>query len=59
MEEEGQRQAEKYFSSAASGGSSCTSGFDAGSKARIEDEGWQEEGEGTFFFILQHLYRKF
>lgn len=43
MEEEGQRQAEKYFSSAASGGSSCTSGFDAGSKARIEDEGWQEE----------------
>ncbi|XP_067379233.1 FERM domain-containing protein 6 isoform X1 [Channa argus] len=43
MEEEGQRHAAKYFSSAASHGSSCTSGFDAGSKAQIEDEGWQEE----------------
>ncbi|XP_030298129.1 FERM domain-containing protein 6 [Sparus aurata] len=43
MEEEGQRRAEKCFSSAASRGSSCTSGFDAGSKARMEDEGWQEE----------------
>ncbi|XP_037637563.1 FERM domain-containing protein 6 [Sebastes umbrosus] len=43
MEEEGQRQAEKCFRSAASRGSSCTSGFDAGSKAQIEDEGWQEE----------------
>ncbi|XP_039996111.1 FERM domain-containing protein 6 [Xiphias gladius] len=43
MEEEGQRQGEKCFSSAASHGSSCTSGFDAGSKAQIEDEGWQEE----------------
>ncbi|XP_022618386.1 FERM domain-containing protein 6-like isoform X2 [Seriola dumerili] len=43
MDEEGQRQGEKCFSSAASRGSSCTSGFDAGSKARIEDEGWQEE----------------
>ncbi|XP_042358654.1 FERM domain-containing protein 6 isoform X2 [Plectropomus leopardus] len=43
MEEEGQRQAEKGFSSGASRGSSCTSGFDTGSKARIEDEGWQEE----------------
>ncbi|XP_051271000.1 FERM domain-containing protein 6 isoform X1 [Dicentrarchus labrax] len=43
MEEEGQRRAEKCFSSAASHGSSCTSGFDTGSKARIEDEGWQEE----------------
>lgn len=43
MEEEGQRLAEKCFSSAASHGSSCTSGFDGGNKARIEDEGWQEE----------------
>ncbi|XP_074502451.1 FERM domain-containing protein 6 [Sebastes fasciatus] len=43
MEEEGQRRAEKCFRSAASRGSSCTSGFDAGSKAQIEDEGWQEE----------------
>lgn len=43
MEEEGHQQAEKCFSSAASQGSSCTSGFDTGSKARIEDEGWQEE----------------
>ncbi|KAG7230153.1 hypothetical protein INR49_009873, partial [Caranx melampygus] len=38
MDEEGQRQGEKCFSSAASRGSSGTSGFDAGSKARIEDE---------------------
>ncbi|XP_030603917.1 FERM domain-containing protein 6 [Archocentrus centrarchus] len=43
MGDEGHRQAEKCFSSAASHGSSCTSGFDTGSKARIEDEGWQEE----------------
>ncbi|TKS85449.1 FERM domain-containing protein 6 [Collichthys lucidus] len=43
MEEEGQRRAEKCFSSGASHGSSCTSGFDAGSKARIEDEGWRED----------------
>ncbi|XP_078129433.1 FERM domain-containing protein 6 isoform X1 [Sander vitreus] len=43
MEEEGQRQAEKCFSSVASHSSSCTSGFDIGSKAPIEDEGWQEE----------------
>lgn len=43
MEEEGQRRAEKCFSSAASCGSSCTSGFDTGSKARMEDEGWQEQ----------------
>ncbi|GLD66761.1 FERM domain-containing protein 6-like protein, partial [Lates japonicus] len=47
MEEEGQRQGEKCFSSAASCGSSCTSGFDAGNKARIEDEGWQEEETKT------------
>lgn len=45
MEEEAHRQAEKRFSSAASHGSSFTSGFDTGSKVRIEDEGWQEEGE--------------
>ncbi|KAM6922453.1 FERM domain-containing protein 6 isoform 2-T2 [Lycodopsis pacificus] len=43
MEEEGQRQAEKSLGSAASRGSSRTSGFDTGSKARMEDEGWQEE----------------
>ncbi|XP_069000979.1 FERM domain-containing protein 6 [Embiotoca jacksoni] len=46
MEEEG-RQAEKCFSSAASQGSSWTSGFDTGSKARMEDEGWQEEENKT------------
>lgn len=54
MEEEGQRQAEKRFSSAASHGSSCTSGFDTGIKARMEDEGWPEEGEKIF--ILNQLY---
>lgn len=43
MEEENQRRAERCFTSAASCGSSCTSGFDAGSKGRMEDEGWQEE----------------
>ncbi|XP_060895555.1 FERM domain-containing protein 6 [Labrus mixtus] len=43
MEEEGHRQVEKCFSAATSRGSSCTSGFDAGSKGRMEDEGWQEE----------------
>ncbi|XP_018548745.1 FERM domain-containing protein 6 [Lates calcarifer] len=47
MEEEGQRQGEKCFSSAASCGNSCTSGFDAGNKARTEDEGWQEEETKT------------
>lgn len=43
MDEEGQMQAENCFSSAASHGSSCTSGIEAGSKARIEDDEWQEE----------------
>lgn len=43
--DEGHRQAERCFSSATSQGSSCTSGFDTGSKARVEDDGWQEEGE--------------
>lgn len=47
MEEEGQQQGEKCFSSAVSQGSSCTSGFESGSKARIEDEGWQEEETKT------------
>ncbi|XP_047459940.1 FERM domain-containing protein 6 isoform X2 [Mugil cephalus] len=42
MEEEGQQQTEKCFSSATSQGSSCTSGFDTGSKARIEDEEEEE-----------------
>ncbi|XP_041646203.1 FERM domain-containing protein 6 isoform X2 [Cheilinus undulatus] len=46
MEDEGQHGAEKCFSSATSRGSSCTSGFDTGSKARTEDEGWQEEEIG-------------
>ncbi|XP_026212501.1 FERM_F1_FRMD1 and FERM_C_FRMD1_FRMD6 domain-containing protein isoform X2 [Anabas testudineus] len=40
MEEDGQPQAQKCFSS---GGSSCTAAFDADCKAQIEDEGWQEE----------------
>lgn len=43
MGDEGHQQTEKCFSSAASRGTSCTSGFDTSSKARIEDEGWQEE----------------
>lgn len=43
MDEEGQMQAENCFSSAASHGSSCTSGIEAGSKTRIEDDEWQEE----------------
>lgn len=43
MDEEGQMRAENCFSSAASHGSSCTSGIEAGSKARIEDDEWQEE----------------
>lgn len=49
MEEEGQRQAERCLSSAASCGSSSTSGFDTGVKAQMEDEGWQEEGEGFLY----------
>ncbi|KAM9345349.1 FERM domain-containing protein 6 isoform 2-T2 [Symphorus nematophorus] len=47
MEEGGHRRAEKCFSSAASRGSSYTSGFDAGSKARMEQEEWQEEDSKT------------
>ncbi|KAM8860135.1 FERM domain-containing protein 6 isoform 2-T2 [Spinachia spinachia] len=43
MEEEGQRQAENCFGPAASRGSARTSGFHAGRKAPVEDEGWQEE----------------
>lgn len=49
MEEDGQRQGEKCLSSVVSRSSSHTSGFDAGSKARTEDEGWQGEGEGWLF----------
>ena len=45
MEDESQRQGEQCLSSAASRSSSCTSGFDAGCKGRIEDDGWQDEGE--------------
>ncbi|XP_029030989.1 FERM domain-containing protein 6 [Betta splendens] len=40
MEEEGQHQIQKCFSS---DGSSCNSGLDSSCKAQIEDEGWQEE----------------
>lgn len=43
MEEEGPHQSEKCFGSTASQGSSCTSGIDMGSKARMEDEGCPEE----------------
>lgn len=46
--EEGQQGAEKCFNSAVSHGSSCNSGFDACSKARTDDEEWQEEGERVF-----------
>lgn len=45
MEEDGQRQGEKGFSSVVSRSSSHTSGFDTGIKARTEDERWQGEGE--------------
>ncbi|XP_076019088.1 FERM domain-containing protein 6 [Genypterus blacodes] len=41
--EEGQQRAEKCLSSTVSHHSSCTSGFDACSKARADDEEWQEE----------------
>ncbi|CAN9499892.1 unnamed protein product [Ophioblennius macclurei] len=43
MEEESRHRAEKCFSSSTSRGSSCTSGFDTGSKARMGDEGWSED----------------
>lgn len=43
-EEEGHIQAELCFSSAASRGSSCTSGVEAGSKTLTEDEEWHQEG---------------
>ncbi|XP_072526702.1 FERM domain-containing protein 6 [Salminus brasiliensis] len=42
-EEEALRRTEKSFSSAASHGSSHTSGIDTGSKARNEEEEWQDE----------------
>ncbi|KAM6956792.1 FERM domain-containing protein 6 [Aplochiton taeniatus] len=43
MEEEGTQRADKCFSSVASHGSSNTSGIDTGSKARTDEEEWQEE----------------
>ncbi|AWP14138.1 putative FERM domain-containing protein 1 [Scophthalmus maximus] len=43
MEEDSQRQRQQCFSLAVCRGSSCTSGFDAGSKTRKKDEGWREE----------------
>nr|XP_029506345.1 FERM domain-containing protein 6-like [Oncorhynchus nerka] len=48
MEEETElrKRMEKCFSSAASHGSSHTSGVDTGDKARTDEEEWQEEGEG-------------
>lgn len=48
MEEEGQQQTPKCFSS---DGSSCNSGFDSSCKAQIEDEGWQE-GEFCLFYFF-------
>ena len=51
MDEEGLRQTEeKSFSSAASLGSSHTSGVDTGSKARADEDEWQEEGELNYIF---------
>lgn len=44
-EEEVLQRAAKPFGSAASHGSSHTSGVDTGSKARTEEEDWQEDGE--------------
>ncbi|XP_070696990.1 FERM domain-containing protein 6 [Pempheris klunzingeri] len=43
MDEEGHRQEEKCFSSAAGRVGSCSSEFDSGRKARMIEEGWQEE----------------
>ncbi|XP_041922566.1 FERM domain-containing protein 6 isoform X2 [Alosa sapidissima] len=48
VDEEGLRQTEeKSFSSAASLGSSHTSGVDTGSKARADEDEWQEDGIKT------------
>uniref|UniRef100_A0A674PLW6 FERM domain containing 1 n=1 Tax=Takifugu rubripes TaxID=31033 RepID=A0A674PLW6_TAKRU len=44
MEEDSHQPVEKRLSSAASCASSSTSGFEAGSKAQAQDDGWKEEG---------------
>lgn len=44
MEEDCHQPVEKRLSSAASCASSSTSGFEAGSKAQAQDDGWKEEG---------------
>ncbi|TWW78764.1 FERM domain-containing protein 6 [Takifugu flavidus] len=43
MEEDSHQPVEKRLSSAASCASSSTSGFEAGSKAQAQDDGWKEE----------------
>ncbi|KAK7902158.1 hypothetical protein WMY93_018927 [Mugilogobius chulae] len=45
LEEEGHIQAELCLSSAASRGSSCTSGVETGNKTLIEDDEWPQEGD--------------
>ncbi|XP_055083343.1 FERM domain-containing protein 6 [Periophthalmus magnuspinnatus] len=45
MEEEGHIQTELCLSSAASRGSSCTSGVEAGSKTLTEDDEWPQEDQ--------------
>lgn len=52
MEEENRQQAERAFSSAACPGSSSSSMSDAGSKVRLEDDGWHEEGETVLVFFV-------
>lgn len=44
MEEDSHQPVEKRLSSAVSCASSSTSGFEAGSKAQAQDDGWKEEG---------------
>lgn len=44
MEEDSHHPVEKRLSSAVSCASSSTSGFEAGSKAQVQDDGWKEEG---------------
>lgn len=44
MEEDGQRQGEKCFSSAVSRSNSHTSGFDTGTGALTKEEAWHERG---------------
>lgn len=56
MEEDSHQPVEKRLSSAASCTSSSTSGFEAGSKAQAQDDGWKEEGvQNQVNQIFRHL----